>query len=515
MFDPKKRFMVGLFVVLTISGLLVISLVIGDVEIFEKGREIRIRFDTAAGLEPGEDVTVSGVKVGEIKDIVLDKDGVLVVGRVYRDFVLHEDYSILIKDKSIIGGRYISIDPGSRKKPIYRWKESDIPLKGGHYIDTINIAGRILDENRLLISSLVNRLDGIAGTISDLLEEVKRGQGSLGKLLKEEDAYRYIITTLKNLVGITSQLNRTGKVLSDKLESQKSLLNAIISDEELYEKFRDSIERLNELVRGLESTNSLVGRLVNDPSLSESLNLAMDNLLDSTNKLNRVVTHIEEGKGLIGKLIKDEAAYADLKSSLEVAREYLSPLGRLRLFLGGEASYFAGKGLLVSSPYIRLIPSKRKYFIVGLSLLHLNRKGKIDYPEKNTQIPEDATRIFPRLIVGWNWFDGLFTTKLGLFEGRFGGGLDFRFDLLDRRITLGMEGRFSYNDRDLDSVKINENTGPFQLRAYLRVPLWRKLVLKGGVDDFTGLPAFWGGLSYEYRDEDIRSIIGLLGFYSY
>ncbi len=515
MFDPKKRLLVGFFLVLTISALLVLSLVIGDVDIFEKGHPIKIRFDTAAGLEPGEDITVSGVKVGEIKDIELDESGVLIVGRVYKDFVLHEDYSILIKDKSIIGGRYISIDPGSRHRKVFDWKKETIPLKGGHYIDTVNIAGRILDENRLLISRLVNRLDGIAGSISDLLEEVKKGQGSLGKLLKEEDAYRYIITTLRNLVTITNQLNKTGQILSEKLSSKRSLLNAIISDEELYERFKETIDGLNRVVEGLESTSSLVGKLAKDKELGNSIEQVVDDLRDSTKRLNEVVKEVQGGKGLIGKLIKDEKAYSDLKSSLKVAREYLAPLGRLKIFLGGEANYFGGKDLLVTSPYIRLIPSEKKYFIVGLSLLHLNKYGRINFPEKLESQPENKTHIFPRLIIGWNWIKGLLSTKLGMLEGRFGGGVDLNINLLDRIITFGLEGRFSYNDKDLDGIKIDEKTGPFQLRAYLRIPVWNRLVLKGGIDDFTGSIAPWGGISYEYRDEDIRSIIGLLGFYSY
>lgn len=79
------------------------------------GYEIRARFSGIGGLNVGDKVVISGVKVGQVSRIALDKDTYL--ADVYLDighqYKLPNDTAAFISSESLLGGLYMQLEPGA------------------------------------------------------------------------------------------------------------------------------------------------------------------------------------------------------------------------------------------------------------------------------------------------------------------------------------------------------------------------------------------------------------------
>ncbi len=81
------------------------------------GYEITADFSGIGGLKTGDDVRISGVKIGTVADVELDDESFL--ARVYinvgDDYKLPLDTAALISSDSLLGGRYLALEPGAEE----------------------------------------------------------------------------------------------------------------------------------------------------------------------------------------------------------------------------------------------------------------------------------------------------------------------------------------------------------------------------------------------------------------
>lgn len=82
------------------------------------GYEIKARFSSIGGLNIGDKVVISGVKVGSVSDVSLDKSTFLaVVSMDVEDGVkLPDDTAAFISSESLLGGLYLQLEPGASEE---------------------------------------------------------------------------------------------------------------------------------------------------------------------------------------------------------------------------------------------------------------------------------------------------------------------------------------------------------------------------------------------------------------
>ncbi len=84
------------------------------------GYELTADFSGIGGLKPGDDVQISGVKIGQVKAVELTTDTFL--ARVHMDIdsgvALPTDTAALISSESLMGGRYLALEPGGEEDTI-------------------------------------------------------------------------------------------------------------------------------------------------------------------------------------------------------------------------------------------------------------------------------------------------------------------------------------------------------------------------------------------------------------
>jgi phospholipid/cholesterol/gamma-HCH transport system substrate-binding protein len=181
---------IGIFVLIALIILFVGILSIGDFYYISRpGYEISILFDFTGGVEVGAPVKMSGIKVGEVRDIKLFYDEARVYaieGRSYTgqkkvraevsawiegDIQIPQDSIAYVESMGLLGDRYIEITPGS---------DFEHFLKKG---------GMLIGETPISMEALSGDLQRLTQSLNEIVDRLKRGEGTLGKLLYEEELY--------------------------------------------------------------------------------------------------------------------------------------------------------------------------------------------------------------------------------------------------------------------------------------------------------------------------------------
>jgi phospholipid/cholesterol/gamma-HCH transport system substrate-binding protein len=111
------QLIVGIFAVIGIAALALLSFRLGRVELLPApGYTLFAYFETVAGLKTGDQVEISGVKVGKVTRIALKDNRAQVALRIDDGVKIDDDAFAAVKSSGIIGDKFISIalGPGDR-----------------------------------------------------------------------------------------------------------------------------------------------------------------------------------------------------------------------------------------------------------------------------------------------------------------------------------------------------------------------------------------------------------------
>lgn len=112
---------VGLFMIAGFAAFVYLSLQLGEFSVFsmQKNYTLNAQFENVAGLKQGAAVEISGVVVGKVAQIRLDKDGLAAVSLLINQGVpVGDDAIASIRTQGIIGDKYIRILNGGMDKPL-------------------------------------------------------------------------------------------------------------------------------------------------------------------------------------------------------------------------------------------------------------------------------------------------------------------------------------------------------------------------------------------------------------
>lgn len=129
---------------------LVFSYKVANVGAGAGGYEIVANFSGIGGLNKGDEVQISGVKIGTVSRLELDSDTYLAKVYLLVDAAvkLPTDTAALISSESLLGGRYVSLEPGADEEMIqpggaiqYTQAPQNLEQLLGQFIFSMNGAG--------------------------------------------------------------------------------------------------------------------------------------------------------------------------------------------------------------------------------------------------------------------------------------------------------------------------------------------------------------------------------------
>ena len=92
----------------------------GILERTNGGKIVKVEFGNIGSLKVGDEVRISGIKVGEVFKSILDYEtfNALVFLSLSEDIDLPDDSMVKISNSSLLGGNYIEIIPGASDENI-------------------------------------------------------------------------------------------------------------------------------------------------------------------------------------------------------------------------------------------------------------------------------------------------------------------------------------------------------------------------------------------------------------
>ncbi|RDI66491.1 MCE family protein [Nocardia pseudobrasiliensis] len=260
----------GLFLVLLITAS---AFSLDKLPIIGAGTKYTAEFSEAAGLKKGNEVRIAGVKVGDVSDVRLDGDRVLVDFRT-KDAWVGDQTTASIQIKTLLGQKYLALDPkGSRAAD----PDKRIPLSRTvspyDVVDAFSDAAKQIQQTDTaqLATSFKVLSEAFSGTPPEIRGSID-GVARLSETLAKRDEQ------LKQLFAAT---NKTTKVLADRnAEFERLLANG----GQLLAELNVRQVAIQQLLTGAKSVAAELSALVHDNE--QQIGPALTNLRKSIDLLN-------------------------------------------------------------------------------------------------------------------------------------------------------------------------------------------------------------------------------------
>lgn len=181
-----NEFIVGVVFIVAMSVLGYFTIIRGEFFSNKEYYEITVIFPDVESLSIGNKVLVNGVESGTVESIELMSDAKVIVGiKMFRRFALYENYRIVLKNQTAIGGRIIVIYPGEYRREgiLYETINHYKNLHGITIGDPLSKISEIIDENRGdLRDAIVN--------LREFSEKINKGEGTIAKLVNEDKIHK-------------------------------------------------------------------------------------------------------------------------------------------------------------------------------------------------------------------------------------------------------------------------------------------------------------------------------------
>jgi len=298
----RHAIITGIFIAL---GLLILVLTVftlgGQKDSFVKKITIKAVFDDINGLQAGNNVWFSGVKIGTVKSIRLKGNSVVDVTMNIDNQALpfiHKDAKVKISTDGFIGNKIVVIYGGTANAAI---------IERDNYLATERLTGT--DEMMATLQENNNNLLEITNNFKKISKNIADGTGTIGTLINDKtlvESMQAAVYTLQAAVGdIKAASTKSNEfmgnlvIFSQHLDQENSTIHRLITDTTMYTGFSNGVAKFNEaasaaaaiadslkLTAGkLNQNNSPIGMLLNDNVSADHLRAVFKNLEASSQKL--------------------------------------------------------------------------------------------------------------------------------------------------------------------------------------------------------------------------------------
>ena len=356
----------GIFVTIGLVAVLLTIMLLGNYSLTSK-YIVNTYFDNTAGLPKKAKVKISGVDIGNIKDIVLEEGKAKVVLVIDRKVKLYSDATAKIVSMGIIGTKYVEINPGTPGNKI---------IDHGQTINTAK--GASLEE---LIENAVKKVDEVLGNASNSLNK---------------DFFQNLYDTVENLKKVSKTIADKEKQIGQVIDNFKNFSS------DLYSVTQQNKQDIRDIVLELKKVSG---------------------------KIDEIVTKINEGDGTIAKLINDEEmaeklkdTVGDIKVTVEQLQEFVSRTKKLEIDWEYMGRFDTRNEKYRNDFGIRFRPNNHKFYYIGINNIgnytneddefERNNLNKIDaligFRSENLEAYGGVMRSKGGVGVGWSPFDKIY-----------------------------------------------------------------------------------------------------------
>lgn len=293
--EVAQQIKLGAFVLVGLGLFLAAVFLIGsENNIFSRTFIIFAEFKNVEGLKEGDNVWLSGVKVGTVTDVRIASQGRVIVRLTLKDNqgdFIRKDAAASIGSDGLVGNKIVVLRPGMSSRPV----SPEDTISTSSPADTqelINIAKDVGENTRSLttdLSVIAKRINEGQGVVGELLND-----GALARELRQ--AVNYLTTTSNNTALASAELHK----LFYELRRGDGLLPVLISDTAYAHTFKHALHNIEQvsanaavvsnnlqtLATRMNDEDNAIGALLTDKDLAERLRSTVENTEQASEKLD-------------------------------------------------------------------------------------------------------------------------------------------------------------------------------------------------------------------------------------
>lgn len=296
----RRAVIVGIFIFLGLAIFIITVLTLGSQK-KTFGDSIRLKsfFDNVNGLQNGNNIWFSGVKVGTVKKITLMGNGKVEVDMNVEQKsarFIKKDAMAKLSTDGLIGNKIVEIYGGTLQSP--QISQGDT-LSGEKLLST--------DEMMNTLSKNNDNILAITNDLKVITSGITKGKGSIGKLLTSDelsDNLNNTVLTIQKASDNLKKLSANVTAYTSKLNDKGTLANDLVTDTVIFSKLRNTISQLQNVAdqskeimgnlqtttttlnNGLSNKNTPAGMLLNDEKTASGIKITLQNLQSASKKLD-------------------------------------------------------------------------------------------------------------------------------------------------------------------------------------------------------------------------------------
>jgi len=455
----KNEVKVGIFVLVSLIAILYLTFQVKSLQDFrEKGYKIYAVVNDASGLAKKSRVKMRGVKIGIIKSMVLNQNGVKLTLLINKKVKIPVGSMVTVAQDNILGGKYLKIIPSNSNK---YYKPGDMINK---YLST---------------ASMEDVMNNINSAVNDIKVLIKKLNNTL-----DENTTKNIKLTIANIKESSEELKNIMKITSKKLPKLMDNANALVLT---YKQTGDIIKR--KIPSILDKTDTLMTKL---NAISDTLHIKLKKLADEYIKLGKNANDllVENKNSLKATINSAKDFFESGSSSFKKIDEFLGSINKSQIDMDIYSNFLTKDGYFKTTANLAYIPNPTKYYIVGIT-------SKEDYSTQ--KLAKDKTsKVYFNAELGKRYDNILI--RGGIIENTGGLGVDYFMDKDRIKLTADVYDFNGENDYRGDNPHID-------LKA--RYLYLKHLEFIAGIDNVINADArqFFLGIGVKFKDNDLKALM--------
>ncbi len=296
----NQRSRIGIFLAGTLLILAVMIFIVGDFGRFlrPEGYTIRTSFDTVAGLDVRAGVRLSGVIIGYVKDVRLEGPRPVVDMNIEHWAKVPSGSKATLSTLGLLGEKYIEILPSK--------SEAVVPPGGS----IPSLASVSFDQIGLLMLSIGDEVKNVGAKVQtflgpenavrfgDVLESLAQTSQSLSEFIKNNRSG--LDASLRSaehaLASLDSEVSKVAASFSDASRSLAELVSenregikvSVEKMKVVLDQIKEASERLSSVLQKLDKGEGSLGRVISDPELYDRAKDTLDTVRSTVSPFSRL-----------------------------------------------------------------------------------------------------------------------------------------------------------------------------------------------------------------------------------
>jgi phospholipid/cholesterol/gamma-HCH transport system substrate-binding protein len=291
--ETKRNITVGVFVLIGALLFLIAVFFVGNNEtLFQRSFLLNAKFKDAGGLQAGDNVWLTGVKIGTISEVDIEGDNTVRVAlrikKKYQPILKNEVVAAIGRD-GVMGNRILLLTNGKTERPVVE----------GQFI--ASQSGNETSDIMETLKRSTENIQAITKNVKELTEEIESGKGIIGELITNEmwakkfnTALTQMEITSENTAVVTGDISVITKEIKD---NKTGLVGTLITDTTFSKIYKQSLANIHitskntanitgdfkTITDRLKEKNNAVGLILTDTAFAR-------NLRQSATRLNEDLT---------------------------------------------------------------------------------------------------------------------------------------------------------------------------------------------------------------------------------